>query len=69
MIDLAVQRAFDLAAEDEVRLLERVVVQADADARLVLDEQQPVMARAEVLVDQPLQEHAFEPGQRRSGAR
>ena len=35
------------------------------NAGLVLDEQQPVMARAEVLVDQPLEKHAFEPRQRR----
>src|SRR2546430_5187564 len=43
-------------------LFERVIVQPDADARLVLDEQHPMMHRPEVLVDHPFQEHAFESG-------
>ena len=32
-IDLSVERSLDLAAEEEVALLERVIVQADADTR------------------------------------
>jgi hypothetical protein len=39
-----------------------MVVKADAHARLVFDEQQPVMAGSEIFVDHPFQEDAFEPG-------
>ena len=58
---LPVERALDLTAEDEVRLLEGVVVGRDAHARLILDEQQSVVTRAEILVDHPLQKDALEP--------
>src|SRR5438094_5332582 len=56
----AVERGFDFTAQDEVRLLERVIVEADADAGLILDEQHAVMARAQLLVDHPLEEHALQ---------
>src|SRR5262245_5509917 len=59
-IVLAVQRGFDLATQDEIGLFVGVVVQADRDAWQVLDEQQAMMARAELLVDQPLQKDTFE---------
>ena len=46
-VALAVERRLHFSAENVVRLLERVVVQADADAGLVLDEEHAVMARAQ----------------------
>src|SRR4029453_17347580 len=54
-ITLAVQRRFDLATQDEIGLFVSVVVQADRDARQVLDEQQAMVARPEFLVNKPLQ--------------
>jgi hypothetical protein len=39
-----------------------VVVQRDADTGLILDEEHPVMARAEVLVDHPLEKHTLKAG-------
>src|SRR5690606_36305473 len=59
-VGASIARALHLALEDEVRLLEGVVVQRDADAGLVFDEQKTMMARAGVLVDEPLEEDALE---------
>src|SRR5688572_17754182 len=44
MVGRAVEGRLDLTAENEIGLLERVIVQADADTRLILDEQHAVMA-------------------------
>src|SRR6187401_3378235 len=63
-VGLAIHRTFHLTAEDEVRLFERMVVQPQAHPRLVLDEEQPMMAGAEIFVDEPLEEHALEPCER-----
>src|SRR5262249_25646894 len=60
VIPRGVHRRVDLAAPDRRRLLVRVIVQPDGDAWQVLDEQQAVMAGAKLLVDEPLQEHAFQ---------
>src|SRR5207249_7820476 len=55
-----VERGVNLAAEDEVRLFERVIVQSDAHAGLIFDEQHAMMPGAELLVNHPLQEHAVQ---------
>src|SRR5881409_342647 len=47
----AIQRRLYFAAQNEVRLLERMVVQADADAGLVFDEQYAMVTRADLFVD------------------
>src|SRR5690606_16856360 len=57
----AIERSLDFTAQDEIGLLERVVVEPDADAGLILDEEQPVMSGARVLVEEPLEEDALEP--------
>ena len=40
-----------------------MVVQSEPDTRLILDEQQAMVARPEVFVDEPLEKNALEPGQ------
>src|SRR5688572_269926 len=60
VVDRSVEGGLYLAAEDEVRLLEGVIVQADADAWLVFDEEHAVVPGAEVLVDHPLEKHTLE---------
>src|SRR5262245_29799079 len=49
----AVQGRLDLSAHEEVGLLERVVVQADADAGEIFDEHHAVVNGAEGRIDQP----------------
>src|SRR4029453_7281497 len=57
----AVQDGFDLTAQNEVRLFICVVVWADTNARQVLDEEEPVVNRAECFVDERFQKNTLQP--------
>ena len=59
-VGASVERRLHFTAQDEIRLLERVIVEPDAHARLVLDEQHAVVPRADLLVDQPPEKHALQ---------
>src|SRR5580765_4046552 len=57
-IRATVQRGFDFAPQNEIRLFKRVIVKGDIGSGLVLDEQESMVHGARRLIDQPLQEHA-----------